>query len=469
MAIPGAPQIGVETVAAGFAADFHTGMVIVGAGACGMVAALAARERGADILVVERDAAPSGSTALSAGLIPAAGTRFQRAIGIDDDPETFAADIQRKAHGENDPALVESLARGSASLIEWLSDRYDLPFSLVADFDYPGHSHRRMHGLPSRSGRELVDRLRTACEDTGIDIITERRVTHLHADVSGRVAGVTMRRPDGVIERVGCDKLVLACNGFGGNSDMVRAYLPDIADALYFGHGGNQGEAMLWGEALGARIRHPGAYQGHGNVAHPHGILITWAVIGAGGFQIDRTGRRFWNEAQGYSEAARAVLARPGGEAFSIFDERIAGIAAQFADFRDAQSQGAIREAATIAELAQIIGVPRDALEQTFDEVTRAREGGSDVFGRDLSHVPPLAPPYRAVRVTGALFHTQGGLETDGEGRVRHRDGGFLPNLRAAGGAACGVSGTGDAGYLSGNGLLAATVLGRAAGTWRDA
>ena len=60
-----------------------------GGGACGMVAALAARERGADILVVERDAAPSGSTALSAGLIPAAGTRFQRAIGIDDDPETF--------------------------------------------------------------------------------------------------------------------------------------------------------------------------------------------------------------------------------------------------------------------------------------------------------------------------------------------------------------------------------------------
>ena len=469
MTVPGAPQIGVETIDDGFAADFGTGMVIIGVGACGMVAALAARERGEEVLVVERDAAPSGSTALSAGLIPAAGTRFQRAAGIEDDHDLFAGDIQRKAHGENNPALVDSLARGSAPLIEWLADSYGLPFSLVADFDYPGHSRRRMHGLPSRSGRELVDRLRTACENAGIDIVTERRVTHLHADASARIAGITMLRPDGVIERAGCDKLVLACNGFGGNAAMVRAYLPDIADALYFGHGGNQGEAMLWGEALGARIRHPGAYQGHGNVAHPHGILITWAVIGEGGFQIDRAGRRFWNEAQGYSEAARAVLARPGGEAFSIFDERIAGIAAQFADFRDAQSQGAIREAATIAELAQIIGVPRDALEQTFEEVSQARDSGStDTFGRDFSHVPPLTPPYRAVRVTGALFHTQGGLETDGDGRVRHRDGGFLPNLRAAGGAACGVSGAGDAGYLSGNGLLAATVLGRAAGAWRE-
>lgn len=467
MAAHGTPVIDVRRVDDGFAADFDTGMVIIGAGACGMVAARAAHERDEAVLVVERDATPSGSTALSAGLIPAAGTRFQREAGIDDDAGIFAADIQRKAHDENDPALVASLARGAAPMIEWLADRYGLPFSLVDDFDYPGHSRRRMHGLPSRSGRELVDRLRTACENAGIDIITERRVTTLHTDASGRVAGVTMLRPDGGIERVGCEKLVLACNGFGGNAQMVREYLPDIADALYFGHTGNQGEAMLWGEALGARIRHPGAYQGHGNVAHPHGILITWAVIGEGGFQVDRTGRRFWNESQGYSEAARAVLARPGGEAFSIFDERIAGIASQFADFRDAQAQGAIREAATSEELADIIGVEREALVDCFAEIAQAREaGGRDAFGRDFAQTPPLMPPYRAVRVTGALFHTQGGLETDGHGRVMRRDGGFLPNLRAAGGAACGVSGAGDAGYLSGNGLLAATVLGRAAGAW---
>ena len=77
--------------------------------------------------------------------------------------------------------------------------------------------------------------------------------------------------------------------------------------------------------------------------------------------------------------------------------------------------------------------------------------------------------PFHAVKVTGALFHTQGGLAIDGVGRVRRKDGTLLPNLFAAGGAAAGVSGSSAAGYLSGNGLLTATVLGRLGGTGRGA
>ena len=62
-------------------------LLIVGAGAAGLCAALAAKEAGADVVVIERDAIPTGSTALSAGLIPAAGTQFQRAKGISDSPQ----------------------------------------------------------------------------------------------------------------------------------------------------------------------------------------------------------------------------------------------------------------------------------------------------------------------------------------------------------------------------------------------
>jgi fumarate reductase flavoprotein subunit len=244
----------------------------------------------------------------------------------------------------------------------------------------------------------------------------------------------------------------------------MRAHAPGIADALFFGHPGNRGEALAWGEALGAATRHLGAYQGHGNVAHPHGILITWATITEGGFQVNREGARFWNEAEGYSEAARAVLAQPGGEAFTIFDDRIAGIARQFGDFRAAEAQGAVRRAASVAELAVGFGLPAEALGEAAAAVEAlARAGGTDGFGRRFAG-PPLAPPYLGVRVTGALFHTQGGLVTDPVGRVLDRGGRALPNLWAGGGAACGVSGPADWGYLSGNGLLTAVVLGRLAG-----
>jgi fumarate reductase flavoprotein subunit len=78
--------------------------------------------------------------------------------------------------------------------------------------------------------------------------------------------------------------------------------------------------------------------------------------------------------------------------------------------------------------------------------------------------VGPLAPPYRAVRVTGALFHTQGGLAIRADARVKRAAGGVFPNLFAAGGAAAGLSGSRAAGYLSGNGLLTAVALGAIAG-----
>ena len=443
--------------AGGFDVEVET--LIVGAGACGLVAALAAHEAGQSVCVIEADALPAGSTALSAGLIPAAGTALQRAAGIDDSPVRFAADIQRKAHGENAPALVSALAEGAAPVIDWLATRHRLPFTLVDDFDYPGHTRRRMHGLPTRAGTELIDALRTACEREGVDIVCGRRATTIHHD-GPLIRGVSVHARDGGVESLGCDKLILACNGFGGNRSMVEQRLPAIADALWFGHDGNRGEAILWGERLGAASAHLGAYQGHGNVAHPHGILITWAVLTEGGVQLNARGERFHDESAGYSEAARAVLAQPGGIAVTVFDERIAGIARQFEDFRRAEAIGAVETADTLETLSERLALPAEVVARTVRELP---SNGTDAFGRTFGGVP-LHPPYRGVRVTGALFHTQGGLAVDGDGRVGRIDGESFPNLFAGGGAACGVSGRADDGYLSGNGLLSAVVLGHNAG-----
>ena len=71
--------------------DFEMPVVVIGAGACGLVAALAAHDAGQEVMILERDDNPQGSTSLSAGLIPAAGTRLQREAGIDDDPDIVQA------------------------------------------------------------------------------------------------------------------------------------------------------------------------------------------------------------------------------------------------------------------------------------------------------------------------------------------------------------------------------------------
>jgi fumarate reductase flavoprotein subunit len=440
-------------------------LLIVGAGAAGLCAALAAKEVGADVVVVERDAIPTGSTALSAGLIPAAGTRFQRARNIDDNPQHFADDIQRKANGEADPDVVKAVAFGAGPLIEWLADRHKLPFDLVDNFNYPGHSAMRMHGLPSRTGRELIDRLRNAAEANEIVIVTRSVAEQLVTDSNGRILGVELVCGDGQHEWIGCEGLILACNGFGGNPDLVHRYIPEMAGALYFGHPGNRGDAIIWGESMGAMLSHLCAYQGHGSVATPHNILISWAVIMQGGIQINRDGRRFCDETHGYSEQAAEVLRQPGAFAWSVFDGRICGVARQFEDFRQAERSGAILIRDTLAELAEAMHVPLANFEQEWNEVENLKlRADRDRFGRKFTAEQSCAPPYRAVKVTGALFHTQGGLAVDSDGRVKRKDGASFANLFAVGGAAVGVSGSIAAGYLSGNGLLTAAVLGRLAG-----
>jgi fumarate reductase flavoprotein subunit len=448
----------------GFAAS--ASLVIIGAGAAGLCAALAAHEAGVEAFVLERDSVPRGSIALSAGLIPAAGTRFQKSLGVEDSPALFAADLKRKAHDEADPAMVDLIASEAGKTVEWLADRYGLPFSVVHDFDYPGHSARRMHGLPSRSGAELIDRLRQAADEAAIPIIVDATVTALYADAGRHVRGVEITRPDGARDSLGCRALVLACNGYGGAPALVAQYIPEMIGALYFGHAGNCGDAVLWGQALGAKLVHMSGYQGHGSVAHPHGILITWAAIMEGGFQVNTSGARFSDESLGYSEQAAVALAQPDGIAFDIFDERIAAIARQFEDFRQAEASGAIIEASTVEHLAERLNLPTEALAQNFAEVELAkRMGAVDRFGRSFAAVAPLSPPFKAVKITGALFHTQGGVAVDKQARVIGAQGAQLPNLFAAGGAAAGISGSRASGYLSGNGLLTAAVLGRIAGS----
>ncbi|MGJ7612672.1 MULTISPECIES: FAD-dependent oxidoreductase [unclassified Variovorax] len=442
--------------AASVEADVHVAVAIVGGGACGLTAALMLADAGVDCVVLERDALPSGSTALSSGFIPAPGTRAQRAHGVPDDSAArFAADIQAKAHGRAAPALVEAYATAIGPALDALQERHGLAWMLLDGFLYPGHSVHRMHALPQKTGAALMAALQAAVEAAGVPVLTQAVVDTLVLDDEDRVTGIDYLRPDGRHDTLGCDALLLACNGFGGNTAMVRTLLPEMAEATYGGHVGNDGSAILWGEALGARLRDLGGYQGHGSWVTPQGALMSWAVMMEGGVQLDSEGRRFHDETQGYSEAAVHVLAQPGGIAWNVFDTPLLALARGFPDFCDVEAAGALRCCETVRELAACIGCDEGVLQATLDTM---RGGAPTTNGRVFAR--GLDAPYFAVKVTGALFHTQGGLATAPDMRVLRQDGTPLPNLLAAGGAAGGVSGDAVWGYLSGNGLLSAVAGG---------
>lgn len=447
--------------------DTSVAVAVIGGGACGLVAALASREAGAAVAVFEREASPGGSTALSSGMIPACGTALQRAAGIlDDTPQLMAADIRRKARDAVDTVLLETMCRESGPAIDWLVDAHGIGLELVEGPLYPGHSRHRTHAPPSRRGADLVVDLLRAGDAADVDILCNARVTGLVMGADRmHIAGLIVERPDGRVERIGCNAVVLASSGFGGNPDLVRRFLPDIAEGAYFGHTGNTGDAVLWGEALGACMRDMGAYQGHGSIVVPHGALLSWTLMAGGGILVNAEGGRFANEEDGSSDLAPAVVAQPGGIAWAVYDGRLHEVAMRFDGYRELAALGAVRKAEDARRLAARCALPDSALARTLAETADCAEGRrTDPLGRNFKAGQPLRPPFCAVRVTGGLLHTQGGLAVDETARVLRGDGTPFANLFAGGGAAAGVSGPAHWGYLSGNGLLSAITLGRVAG-----
>lgn len=447
--------------------DVDVDVLIAGAGAAGLAAAINAGQQGAHVLLAEASTTyeHGSNTSMSTSMIPAGGSRWQEELGIEDSPERFREDIRQKTNGTVDETVLQALTEVAPELLVWLADYCAVPLELVTEFRYPGHSTDRCHGVEDRSGRTLLRHLGAALNRLpGVSLVTPLRLQDVILE-DGRVVGARLLTPDGRSEDVRSRSgVVLATNGYGADPELVRRYAPEIAAGVYHGGDGSRGDALRIGRALGAGISHLDAYQGHGALAIPHNILLTWAAVMHGGIIINTAGERFGDETIGYSEYGARVLMQPGRVAWVIFDGRIHDACQPFRDYQDLLSQGAVRWMEDVDELAALVGAPAAALARTLADADAAARGNRrDAFGR-TDFASPLKAPFAAVRVTGALFHTQGGLLVDEHARALTPDLVPVAGLYAVGGAAVGVSGSGASGYLAGNGLLAALGLGYLAG-----
>lgn len=438
-------------------------ILVIGAGACGLAAAIAGHDAGASVAVIEKQERPGGNSSLSTGSVPAAGSRFQREAGIADEPARMVADLMAIAGGETDDrALVERLAAVSAETVEWLVDTVAAKLTLITAYKHIGHSVPRLHAPVSRRGQDLVDDLVAAAERRGIPIAVGNGARALIVE-DGIVRGALVEAGGETVE-IRAGKTILALNGFAANPDLVRRFCPEIAGAEYFGARGSTGEAVLWGEELGAALANMAAYQGYAAVAYPQGSLLSWTTVEKGGIIVGDDARRFGDESLGYSGYAREVLAR-GGRAYAVFDQKIFDVAAAEEEFMELWNYGGLKRGETAEEIARPFDLDPQALAEAIAQASRAAAGTApDPHGRRDFGLGPLAPPYYIGRVVPGLFHTQGGLRVDGDARVLRQDGAPVPNLFAGGGAAAGISGrAGALGYASGNGLLSAIALGRLA------
>jgi fumarate reductase flavoprotein subunit len=440
-------------------------VVIAGAGACGLTAALSARDAGADVLILEKDATPRGTTFMSQGTMCAAGTQAQEKVGIADSPEQFFNDVMAKVEGQTDPEHVRMVTREAAPTIDWLDLTHGIPFAVDTSWKGLGHSVQRLHAPPEKTGEDLMGRLLQAVERARADLLTDATVTDLFTDADNRIRGVRVSRPDNTVEEIGCGALVLATCGFANNVDMIAEFIPDMAGAHVFTWENSLGDGIRWGMDMGAAVADMTSFQGYGALAHPQELLFNYNYIIDGGVMVNRNGERFSDEMADVSGQGVKVMQQPDSVAFMIYDEDLHNRYKHLHETRQALEVGAVKSGATCNELCTALGLPADAVATVLASLSAVKAGeADDVWGRDFSGTKPLKPPYYGIRVTGALYHTLGGLEVDENAQVKRTDGSLFPNLFAGGGAARGISGPTYSGYIPAAGICMAMTLGRLAG-----
>ena len=484
--------------------DREADVVVVGAGNAAMCAALAAREQGAEVVMLE--AAPEsesgGNSRYTAGAMRVAFEGVEDLARLMDlsAPEIEGADFGRYTREQYyddmarvtryrcHPDLVEVLVENGLDTLVWMRSkgvRFQPSYGRQA-FKAPGGRFRFWGGLAVEAwggGPGLVGNLAEACGREGIEILYESRAASL-LEEAGAVRGVVVRGPRGAFTVRG-RAVVLACGGFESNAEWRTRYLgPGWDLARVRGTRFNAGDGIRM--ALDAGAMPYGNWSGCHAVGWDRNAPEFGDLLVGDGFQkhsypfgimVNAHGERFVDEGADfrnytYAEYGRAVLEQPGQFAWQVFDRKVAHLLRDEYRIREVTKVGAGSLEALAGKLEDVdpegfLRTVRDynAAVRTgvaFDPTVKDGRRTEGLRIRKSNWANPLdAPPYEAYAVTCGITFTFGGLRVDTRGRVLDTGERPIPGLYGAGEL---VGGLFWFNYPGGTGLTSGAVFGRAAG-----
>lgn len=438
--------------------DTETDVVIIGAGGAGLSAAVAAREGGASVIVLEKMPIVGGNTNYATGGLNASETSIQAKMGISDSNEQYIEDTMVGGKNINDLALVTEMVEKSAETVDWL---IKLGADLTDVGKMAGSTNSRTHRPTGGAavGAHLSAALEKAAKAAGADIRLNQEVTKI-INENGKAVGVVVSTKDGKYT-IKAKAVIIATGGFGANPTLVESYKPELKGFGTTNHAGATGDALTWAKDFNAALTDIEQIQTHPTVVPVKNLMITEAVRGNGAIMINRDGNRFCTEMATRDVMSAAILEQTGGTAYLMFDTSIRKSLKAIETYA---SQGLLTEGATVAELAQKLGIPEATLEKTVSDYNSYVANGNDPdFGRKASEMPRalVEGPYYVVEVGPAIHHTMGGLKINTKAEVIDTNGNVIPALYAAGEVTGGIHG---ANRLGGNAVADITVFGKIAG-----
>jgi succinate dehydrogenase/fumarate reductase flavoprotein subunit len=455
-------------------------VLVVGFGAAGAAAAIAAHDAGASVAVVEKTSAGGGNCVHSGGfLFEVDGPRAVDHLDALCFGKTDRSVLEAYAHGLPDVAAFVGELGGATAPVDLEAFGGMLP----SWPHFPGAGrvgYRQFVPTPGeRAGVGLWRVLEAAVRAREIPVALGAPVVEL-AIADGGVTGAVIAH-HGERRCVGARGGVILCSGsFEADPELRDTYLP--LPLVSVGHPGNMGDTLRLAQSAGAALWHMSAFFGWLSFVHPdYPAAFTLDVHAPSFIYVDGDGRRFADET-GWEvhDLLRSLTTylprrpnRPRMPGWIIFDEAarqagplhgIVGSPNGYAWSPDNSAEvaaGWIKRGADSGELAQATGLDPAILKDTLAGYAAAVSRRADhEFGRAPAALVPLLPPLYAIRVMPGIATASGGPRRDGRARVLQPGGAPVPGLFAAGAAGS------IWGHLTehGGGLTDAIVFGRIAG-----
>ena len=488
-------------------------VVVVGAGATGIPAAIEAAENGASVIVIEQNYDIGGHAIQSGGAMPlGGGTSLQKKYGIEDSPERYFQDlVNNPDYRYNDRELVRTFAEWSAPTFEWLV-AHGVVFP---DRSPTGSAVKRAQnpvwtgGVSAVSptgadGTALMRPLEAAARKAGVQILLEHSLTGvIREGSSGRVHGITATNKGKSVTIQARKGVILGTGGHTSNVNFRRMFDPRMTEeyqvvgepysrqpgdgeiaALQVGAAiwglGNQtlerGIAMLKPGSIGTQYGYPSPRGGHpipGLPASPLFPRMQAIGLDVKDFQdvihVNQIGMRFVNEAAtGFAwvnpcMALNGGTGNGGGPIWAIFDADAAKRENWVCERPHVNPDGWFFSGSTPAELAARIvnkyqkkPMPAAALQDAVARYNSFVDTGNDAdFGKPTPKYKLQTPPFYAAWSTPCAHDSLSGLRIDAKSQVIDLYGRVIPGLYCGGESA---------GGFSLHGLARCVIQGRVAG-----
>lgn len=430
-------------------------VVVIGGGAAGIAAASNAADAGANVLLLEKQAALGGNTIISGGIIYATGTQAQKDAGVEDSVEALVDYWYMRAEGNADKALLTLVAENSNATIEWLQEGG----VELGNLGPTGLSPVPRALYTNGGGTGFILPMTKVIENKGVDIRTSTPAVALLTDENGAVVGVEAVAADGHKVIVNARSVVICTGGFDGSREMMRKYAPQNVNDLFYAAAGNTGDGINMAIAVGADTVFKGGVIGLRGIVPTSFADATNGLVWMPYLMVNENGERFVNESTDYPVVHSAL--ELNNRTYLIGDATQLPVAM----VQPLIDEGYAFTADTLEELAAITFMPIDNFVATVARYNELK-GQEDVdFGKAAAAMTGVGEgPYVAVVISPATIGTMGGIKIDLGMHVLDAEGNAIPGLYAAGACA-----NGDFFYqeypASGTSIMMCFTCGRIAGT----